>query len=90
MAARGAAGQVNPIGAGDTCAAALLFALDAGRPPAEAFAFALAAASASCAALAGADFSPAALPALSSPMPGALRRVPSAAPAAAERSPRGQ
>jgi fructose-1-phosphate kinase PfkB-like protein len=47
---------VNPIGAGDTCSAVLLYALCAGQEPEEAFAFALAAASASCLNIAGAHF----------------------------------
>ncbi len=46
----------NPIGAGDTCSAVLLYGLCAGNSPEDAFAFALAAASASCLNIAGAHF----------------------------------
>lgn len=50
---------VNPIGAGDTCAALMLWHLLDGAAPEEAFARGLAAASASCLHLEGARFDPA-------------------------------
>jgi len=47
---------VNPIGAGDTCSAGLLYALAAGHEQEEAFAWGLACATASCLYLEGANF----------------------------------